>query len=104
MATPIAHKGVVAGSKVVAASLIDMLTDASIIEQAWEYHRNVQTKDTKYASFVEKDTPPATHLNKKIMDEFRPKMKQFYYDPTKYKTYLEQLGIKYPQLEPGEGK
>jgi len=25
-------------------------------------------------------------------------MKKFYYDPTKYKTYLEQLGIKYPTV------
>jgi aminobenzoyl-glutamate utilization protein B len=103
MATPIAHKGVVAGSKVVATSLIDMLSDASIIEQAWEYHRNVQTKDTQYTPFVQKDTPPAIHLNKKIMEEFRPRMKQFYYDPTKYKTYLEQLGIEYPQLAPPSG-
>ena len=23
---------------------------------------------------------------------------RYYYDPTKYKTYLEQLGIKYPTL------
>ena len=25
-------------------------------------------------------------------------MKKFYYDPSKYKTYLEQLGIKYPTV------
>jgi len=25
-------------------------------------------------------------------------MKKYYYDPTKYKTYLEQLGIKYPTV------
>ena len=25
-------------------------------------------------------------------------MKKFYYDPTKYKTYLEQLGITYPTV------
>jgi aminobenzoyl-glutamate utilization protein B len=25
-------------------------------------------------------------------------MRKFYYDPTKYKTYLEQLGIKYPTV------
>ena len=33
------------------------------------------------------------------MDEFRPQLKKYYYDPSKYKTYLEQLGIQYPQLE-----
>lgn len=99
MATPIAHKGVVAGSKVLSASLLDMLTDPSIISDAWKYHREVQTKDTRYTSFVDEDTKPATHLNKEIMREFRPQLEKFYYDPSKYKTYLEQLGINYPQLE-----
>jgi len=99
MATPIAHKGVVSGSKVVAATLLDMLTDSTIIANAWNYHKNVQTKDVKYTSFLDADTKPATHLNKKIMDQFRPELKKYYYDPSKYKTYLEQLGIQYPQLE-----
>jgi len=99
MATPIAHKGVVSGSKVVAATLLDMLTDSTIIANAWNYHKNVQTKDVKYTSFLDANTKPATHLNKKIMDQFRPELKKYYYDPSKYKTYLEQLGIQYPQLE-----
>ena len=99
MATPIAHKGVVAGSKVVATSLLDMLSDPKIIADGWDYHRNVQTKDVKYIPFLEAKTPPAIHLNKKIMDEFRPQLEKFYYNPKKYKTYLEQLGIKYPELE-----
>lgn len=99
MATPVAHKGVVAGSKVLSATLLDMLTDPSIISNAWKYHREIQTKNTKYTSFVKEDTKPATHLNKEIMDEFRPQLEKFYYDPKKHKTYLEQLGISYPQLE-----
>jgi aminobenzoyl-glutamate utilization protein B len=32
------------------------------------------------------------------MQKFGPEMKKLYYDPTKYKTYLEQLGIKYPTV------
>ena len=32
------------------------------------------------------------------MDEFKPKLETFYYDPSKYKSYLEQLGIKYPTV------
>jgi aminobenzoyl-glutamate utilization protein B len=32
------------------------------------------------------------------MERLRPEMKKFYYDPTKYKTYLDQLGIKYPTV------
>ena len=34
------------------------------------------------------------------MARFREQQKKFYYDPTKYKTYLEQLGIKYPTVRP----
>ena len=32
------------------------------------------------------------------MAKYREQMKTFYYDPTKYRTYLEQLGIKYPTV------
>ena len=32
------------------------------------------------------------------MAKYRPEMKKYYYDPTKYKTYLDQLGIKYPTV------
>ena len=99
MATPIAHKGVVAGAKVLSASLIDMLTNSAIISNAWKYHKEVQTKETKYVSFVDDDTRPATHLNKEIMEQYRPLLKKFYYDPLKYNTYLEQLGVDYPQLD-----
>lgn len=99
MATPIAHKGVVAGSKVIATTLLDMLTDPKAITDAWDYYRNVQTKEVKYIPFVEATTPPAIHLNKKTMDQFKPLLKKYYYDPSRYKTYLEQLGIQYPQVE-----
>jgi aminobenzoyl-glutamate utilization protein B len=99
MATPIAHKGVVAGSKTVAATLIDMLTNPTIIADAWTYFNNVQTKEVKYKSFVEADTKPAIFLNSDIMNEYRPKLKPFYYDPKKFNSYLEQLGIQYPTLE-----
>jgi aminobenzoyl-glutamate utilization protein B len=30
------------------------------------------------------------------MERYRPEMRRFYYDPSKYDTYLEQLGIQYP--------
>ena len=58
----------------------------------------MQTKEVKYTALVSKTDKPAIMLNKKIMEEFRPEMKKYYYDPLKYKTYLEQLGIKYPTV------
>ena len=30
-------------------------------------------------------------------------MKAFYYDPKKYKTYLEQLGVTYPTVRRSDG-
>jgi aminobenzoyl-glutamate utilization protein B len=98
MATPIAHKGATAGAKAQALTMIDLIMRKELVDQAWDYFRNVQTKDQKYIPFIEKDTPPATWLNADIMAKYRPEMRKYYYDPTKYKTYLEQLGIKYPTV------
>ncbi|MGZ3755838.1 MAG: amidohydrolase [Mucilaginibacter sp.] len=104
MATPIAHKGVTAGAKVEALTLLDLLTKPEIIKNAWTYFNDVQTKEIKYTPFVSKTDKPPVYLNKGKMDEFRPAMKRFYYDPTKYSSYLEQLGIKYPTLRTADTK
>jgi aminobenzoyl-glutamate utilization protein B len=98
MATPIAHKGSTVGAKVMAATLLDMFAKPQILIDAWKYFNEVQTKDRKYISFLKPDDKPAIHLNKEILAEYREKMRPLYYDPTKYKTYLEQLGIKYPTV------
>jgi aminobenzoyl-glutamate utilization protein B len=97
-ATPIAHKGVVAGAKVMAMTVLDLMTRPELVSQAWDYFKNVQTKDRKYIPFITKDDPPAIHLNTEILAKYREQMKKFYYDPTRYSTYLEQLGIEYPTI------
>jgi len=99
MATPIAHKGVTAGAKVQAMTMIDLLTKPALVQEAWDYFRNVQTKETKYEPLIRPDDRPAIELNKGTMDKYREQMKKYYYDPTKYKTYLEQLGIAYPTVK-----
>lgn len=98
MATPIAHKGVTAGAKVQAMTVLDLLLKPTVVKQAWDYFDNVQTKDIKYFPLMRPDDKPAIWLNKAIMDKYRPEMRKYYYDPTKYKTYLDQLGIKYPTV------
>ena len=98
MATPIAHKGVIAGAKVQALTMIDLLLRPELVQQAWAYFRDVQTKDQKYEPLVRPEDKPAIDLNAATMAKYRPEMKKFYYDPAKYKTYLEQLGIKYPTV------
>ncbi len=98
MATPIAHKGVQYGAKVVALTVIDFLLKPELISQAWDYFNNVQTKNTKYVAFIRPEDKPAIWLNAETMAKYRPEMRKYYYDPTKYKSYLEQLGIKYPTV------
>jgi aminobenzoyl-glutamate utilization protein B len=98
MATPIAHKGIIAGAKSEALTLIDLLMRPKLLADAWDYFNNVQTKNTKYVPLIGEKDVPATFLNREIMQAFRPQLKNFYYDPTKYKTYLDQLGISYPTL------
>jgi len=97
-ATPIAHKGVVYGAKAQAMTVIDLLMKPELVKQAWDYFNNVQTKDVKYIPFIKKDTPAPTFLNTNILAKYREEMRKFYYDPSKYSTYLEQLGIKYPTV------
>jgi aminobenzoyl-glutamate utilization protein B len=100
MATPIAHKGVVAGAKVEAMTLIDLLLRPQIVEEAWRYFRLEQGMKQEYIPMVGEEDRPAFYLNKDIMEEFRPKLAPFYFDETKYDTYLEQLGISYPTVRP----
>ncbi len=102
MATPIAHKGIVCGAKAEAMTLVDLLLKPQIIKDAWDYYRNEQTKEIQYIPLVGENDNPAIYLNQKIMEEFKPRLKAYYYNPAKYKTYLEQLGIKYPTLRPDQ--
>ena len=98
MATPIAHKGVVAGAKVQAMTVLDLLLTPKTVTDAWDYFRTVQTKDVKYRPFISATDQPAIWLNAEKMARYREDMRKFYYDPTKFATYLDQLGIKYPTI------
>ena len=100
MATPIAHKGATVGAKVMAQTVLDLLLTPKLVEDAWGYFKNVQTKEIKYTSFLRPQDEPGVWLNKEIMDEYRPEMRKYYYDPSRHDTYLEQLGITYPTVRP----
>lgn len=98
MATPIAHKGVVAGAKAEAMTLLDFFLQPQLVDQAWEYFRNEQGMKQQYVPMVTEEDQPAIYLNKDIMETYREEMEALYYDETKYDTYLEQLGIQYPTI------
>jgi aminobenzoyl-glutamate utilization protein B len=99
MATPIAHKGALQGAKVQALTLLDLFMTPKVVTDAWDYFRTVQTKDRQYTPFIRPVDQPAIWLNAEIMARYRDEMRKFYYDPTKFGTYLEQLGIKYPTVK-----
>ena len=99
MATPIAHKGTTAGAKVQAMTMIDLLTKPELVKMAWAYFRDVQTKEIKYEPLLRAQDQPAIEMNRGTMQKYREQMRKYYYDPSKYKTYLEQLGITYPTIK-----
>ena len=66
-----------------------------MIKDAKKYFKN-QTKETKYQPMIRQSDKPAIELNKEIMRNYRDEMSDYYYNPDKYETYLDQLGIKYP--------
>lgn len=99
MATPIAHKGVVAGAKVVAMTTLDLLTDEKLRKAAKDYFVNVQTKTQQYLPVISADDKPAIEINADIMARYKPELSKYYYDPARYPTYLDQLGIQFPMLE-----
>jgi aminobenzoyl-glutamate utilization protein B len=102
MATPIAHKGVIAGAKVQAMTVLDLVLRPDVVTGAKDYFTNVQLKQRTYTPLIRPGDEPAIHLNKAIMDRYRPEMRKYYFDKTKYKTYLDQMkdqfGYTYPTV------
>jgi len=80
-------------------TILDLLTRPELVASAWDYFKNEQSSKIKYQPMISKDDKPAIHLNEKIMKEFKPELQKYYYDETKYSSYLEQLGITYPTLK-----
>ncbi len=98
MATPVAHKGALAGAKVQALTLLDLFLDGETVDAAWTYFNDVQTAETTYTPFITPDDHPAIWLNEDIMARWRERMRPYYYDPSRFDSYLEQLGIEYPTV------
>ena len=99
MATPIAHKGAVAGAKVQALTLLDLFLDDDIVEEAWTYFNEVQTAETTYTPFITADDKPAIWLNADIMERWKPELEKYYYDPTRFDYLPGAVGHRIPHPE-----
>jgi aminobenzoyl-glutamate utilization protein B len=73
----IAHKGMVVGAKVLAASVLDLMMSPDLRTKAQAQFED-DTKETKYFSLLPSDAKPPLDLNKAMMDKFRPAMSKFY--------------------------
>ena len=73
----IAHKGAVVGAKVMAASILDLLTSPEL-RAAAKKQFDEDTKDMKYFSLLPPGAKPPLDLNREIMEKYRPEMRKFY--------------------------
>ena len=72
-----AHKGMTAAAKVMAATALDLFTSPELLKQAKDQFTK-DTAETKYFQLLPEDAEPQTDLNKELMETFRPQMKKFY--------------------------
>ncbi len=100
MATPIAHRGIIAGAKVVALTALELMLRPELVAQARRYFSDVQCKDAGYVPFLDPADPPPVHMNGDTMARFAPALRALHYDPARFETYLDQLGVRYPTLAP----
>ena len=103
MATPIAHRGATQGAMAQAMTLLDFMVRPDLVDDAWSYFNDVQTVDLQYTPFIRPSDEPAIEMNANIMDEFREEMRAYYFEPDRYDSYLEQLGVSYPTLRQPDG-
>jgi aminobenzoyl-glutamate utilization protein B len=103
MATPIAHKGSVVGAKAGAMTLLDLLLRPALMDSARAYFQEVQTRVVKYQPLLRPHDRPPLELNRETLERYRPRMRPYYFDPKRYRTYLGQLGVAYPVLPDSGG-
>jgi aminobenzoyl-glutamate utilization protein B len=72
------------------------MTSPDEMTKAKDFFANDQQKYDHYKPFVSATDVPAIHVNDDYMRTYRPLMEPYYYDSKKYDTYLDQLGIKFP--------
>ncbi|WP_420224423.1 amidohydrolase [Pigmentiphaga litoralis] len=72
-----AHKGMVTGAKVLAASLLDAMTSPALLQNARKEFADA-TKDSPYFSLLPADAKPPVDMNRATMDQFGPALSKTY--------------------------
>jgi aminobenzoyl-glutamate utilization protein B len=77
----ISHKGQVAGAKVLAASIIDLMASPELLQKA-RAEFEVEAKKTPYFSLLPPDAKPDLELNRTEMEKYRADMRKDYLGKT----------------------
>lgn len=99
-ATPIAHKGIAAGSKAIVASFIDLMLDASLLTTIHADFAEQLAQWPQWTSLIPPESTPPIHLNVAEMARYRDALAPFEYDPESDQAYLDFLGLDYPPAMP----
>jgi aminobenzoyl-glutamate utilization protein B len=73
----IAHKGMVAGARVLAGAILDFLTKPELVKQARAEFEKATTEMT-YFPVLPADAKPPLDLNRETMEKYRAEMSRFY--------------------------
>lgn len=78
--TPIAHQGLIAGAKAMAASGLDLLSKP---EELAKLRAEFEEMSKKYPfkSYLPDDATPPLDMYEQLMKKYRPLLEEFYYDP-----------------------
>lgn len=94
-ATPVAHKGIVAGAKALAGTMVDLFTDPSKVQAIREDFER-QVAGVVWKSLIPDGAEPPTFLNTEKMAKWRLLLEPYYYDVDSPRTLLQEWGIEYP--------
>jgi aminobenzoyl-glutamate utilization protein B len=77
LATSIAHKGALAGAKVMAASIVECFRTPAVVEEAKKTFKE-ELGNTVYRSLLPPDQKPPVTLNREMQERFRPLLEPYY--------------------------
>jgi aminobenzoyl-glutamate utilization protein B len=77
LATSIAHKGALAGAKVMAAAIVECLKSPAIVAEAKRTFKD-EIDGVEYRPLLPSDQKPPIDLNRATMDKYRPLMEKHY--------------------------
>jgi aminobenzoyl-glutamate utilization protein B len=77
LATSIAHKGALAGAKVMAAAIVECLKNPAVVAEAKRTFAE-EIRGTEYRPLLPAEQRPPVDLNRAMMEKFRPLMAEHY--------------------------